>query len=162
MLAIGSPAPDLTFEDTTGRPVRLSDHRGHPVLLYFLRSTTCPVCNRHVRDLAAHAARLAGVRVLLVVPEDRGTAAAWRARRDVGFPVLVGRGDRPHQRVGLGRRIFGTMQQSGTVLLDAAGTVRHLRAATVPTGGYDRAGVLAAVDALRTDDATGARDGTVC
>jgi peroxiredoxin len=162
MLAIGSPAPDLTFEDTTGRPVRLSDHRGRAVLLYFLRSSTCPVCNRHVRDLSAHAAQLAGVRILLVVPEDRATAAAWRDRRDVGFPVLVGRGDRPHQRVGLGRRIFGTMQQSGTVLLDAAGTVRYVRAATVPTGGYDRAGLLAAVDALRTGDATGATDGAVC
>ncbi|BCJ37418.1 peroxiredoxin [Actinocatenispora thailandica] len=161
MLAIGSPAPDLEFQDTTGRPVRLSDHRGHPVLLYFLRSSTCPVCNRHVRDLAANAARLADVRILLVVPEDRSTAAAWRARRDVGFPVLVGRGDHPHQRVGLGRRVFGSIQQSGTVLLDAAGAVRHVRAATVPTGGYDRAAILAAVDALRTDT-TGAPGNAVC
>ncbi len=31
------PAPDFTLRDTQGRDVRLSDYRGKPVVLVFLR-----------------------------------------------------------------------------------------------------------------------------
>ncbi|WP_226900290.1 peroxiredoxin family protein [Nonomuraea phyllanthi] len=52
MLETGSPAPDIVLEDTDGRAVRLSDHRGRQaVLIYFMRSTSCPVCDGHVQDL---------------------------------------------------------------------------------------------------------------
>ncbi|KDN19061.1 peroxiredoxin family protein [Amycolatopsis rifamycinica] len=149
MLEAGSPAPPLELEDTDGRTVRLADHRGHAVLLYFMRSTTCPVCRRHVRALAGDTAfAAAGVRVLIAVPEDRATAAAWRAKDEVPFPVLTGRRGSPHELVGLGRAVFGALQRSGSVLVDAEGVVRHAHSATLPTGGYDRAGIAAAVAAL--------------
>jgi cytochrome oxidase Cu insertion factor (SCO1/SenC/PrrC family) len=35
---VGERLPDLAFEDLDGRPVRLVDLRGHPVLLVFERS----------------------------------------------------------------------------------------------------------------------------
>ncbi|NUW38243.1 redoxin domain-containing protein [Nonomuraea sp. SMC257] len=148
MLDIGSPAPDVALEDTDGRAVRLSDYRGrHAVLIYFMRSTSCPVCNRHVQDLVRRRGEFAndGVEVLVAVPEDRGEAAAWKARRGVPFPVLVGRGDTPHELIGLGRKVFGSLQQSGSILVDSAGVVRHAHSATLPTAGYDRKGIAAAI-----------------
>ncbi|MDX3187086.1 redoxin domain-containing protein [Streptomyces sp. MN03-5084-2B] len=146
MLETGSPAPPLALEDTDGQPVGLG---GHAVLLYFVRSTTCPVCRRHVRALAEDTAlEAAGVRVLIAVPEDRETAAAWRAKHAVPFPVVTGRGGTPHELVGLGRAVFGALQRSGSVLVDAQGVVRHAHSAALPTGSYDRAGIAAAVAAL--------------
>ncbi|GHG50959.1 MULTISPECIES: redoxin domain-containing protein [Amycolatopsis] len=147
MLETGSPAPQLVLEDTDGRPVRLPGD--HAVLLYFMRSTTCPVCRRHVRALVEDATlAAAGVRVLIGVPEDRETAAAWRAKHEIPFPVVTGRRGTPHELVGLGRAVFGALQRSGSILVDAQGVVRHAHSATLPTGSYDRAGIAAAVAAL--------------
>lgn len=37
LLTPGEPAPDFEADDLHGRRIRLSDFRGQPVLLYFLR-----------------------------------------------------------------------------------------------------------------------------
>lgn len=143
MIAPGDPAPDLLLDDTTGTRFRLSDYRGTAaVLLYFLRSTTCPVCNAHARDLARHRPDFPDTEILLAVPEPRPTAATWQARTGTPFRVVPGR---PHDAFGLARKLFGTMQQSGTVLIDPHGTVRHTHHSTSPLTGYDRRSVLAAL-----------------
>jgi peroxiredoxin len=153
MLESGSPAPLMVLEDTAGQTVRLSDYQGrHAVLIYFMRSTSCPVCNRHVRDLVNSGDEMAAdnVRVLLAVPEDRETAARWKAKHQVPFPVLTGRDDSPHEMIGLGRKVFGSMQQSGSILIDRQGVVRHAHGATMPTSSYDKKGIAAAIASLRT------------
>lgn len=145
MFEIGSTVPDLALEDTAGKVVRLSDYRGTDnVLLYFMRSTTCPVCNGHVKDLA----KLAGVRVLVAVPEGREEAAAWRAKRGLSLQVVTGRRGTPHEAVGLVKKVFGALQQSGSLLIDREGVVRHAHAATMPTSAYDRKGIAVALEEL--------------
>ena len=147
MLETGSPAPDLELQDTDGHAVRLSDYKG-AVLIYFMRSASCPVCNRHVQDLARTAFAV-DVQVIIAVPEGRPEAAAWKAERRVPFPVLIGRQGTPHEVVGLSRKVFGSLQQSGSILIDSQGIIRHAHGATLPTGGYDKKGITAAVEALR-------------
>lgn len=93
MLATGSPAPDVALEDTDGKTVRLSDYQGRQaVLIYFMRATSCPVCYRHVQDLVRSQNEFAanGVQVLIAVPEDRRTAAAWKAKRQLPSPCSSG------------------------------------------------------------------------
>ncbi|GAA3588794.1 peroxiredoxin family protein [Nonomuraea rosea] len=158
MLQTGSPAPDMLLEDTDGRPVRLSDYQGEQaVLIYFMRSVSCPVCNRHVQDLGRRREEFAAddVQVLVAVPEDRQAAATWKTRRQVPFPVLVGRRGTPHETIGLTRKVFGSLQQSGSVLIDAQGIIRHAHGATMPTGGYDKKGIAAAVRGLRALPSSG-------
>ncbi|MEV7548192.1 peroxiredoxin family protein [Amycolatopsis sp. NPDC089917] len=148
MLEIGSTVPDLVLEDTAGQVVRLSDHRGADhVLLYFMRSTTCPVCTGHVKDLARQADELAaaGVRILIAVPEGRAEAAAWRAKRGLSLRVVTGRNGTPHEAFGLAKKM---LQQSGSVLIDRGGVVRHARVSTMPTGAYDKKGIAKAVALL--------------
>lgn len=149
MLDPGTPAPDLELQLTDGRLVRLSDLRGENVLLYFMRTATCAKCNAHVSDLAARRDELEaqGVRVLVALPEDLATATSWKAKREVPFEVAVGQSGTPHEAFGLNTKMFGMMQQSGTVLVDRAGVVRHVHAATVPS--YDREGILKAIRDLR-------------
>ena len=153
MLEAGSPAPPMVLEDTAGRTVRLSDYHGeHAVLVFFVRSTSCPVCARHVRDLVDRGAELAAddVRVLLAVPEDREEAIRWKDKHGIPFPVLTGRRESPHEMIGLSRKVFGSLQQSGSILVDRQGVVRHAHGATLPTNSYDKAGIAAAVASLRT------------
>lgn len=153
MLEAGSPAPRMVLEDTTGQTVRLSDHQGkHAVLLFFMRSTSCPVCNRHVRDLVNRGDELAAdnVGVLIAVPEDREKATTWKAKHQIPFPVLTGRRESPHEMIGLSRKVFGSMQQSGSLLIDRQGIIRHAHGATMPTSSYDRKGITAAIASLRT------------
>ncbi|MBF6164855.1 redoxin domain-containing protein [Streptomyces gardneri] len=151
MLATGSPAPEMEFEATTGQTWRLSDYRGvHSALLYFMRSTSCPICNRHVRDLVAHRDEFdsTNICVLIAVPEDRTAGLAWQTENGIPFPVLASSAGTPHESIGLTRNFFGTMQQSGTILIDSDGIIRHTHSATLPTNSYDRKGILAAVDSL--------------
>lgn len=152
MLTSGSTAPAMELEDTAGQPWRLSDHRGgHGVLLYFMRSTSCPICNRHVRDLVARRAEFEADNILIaiVVPEGRDLGLAWQTECGIPFPVLVGSAGTPHESIGLTRKVFGSMQQSGTLLVDTDGIVRHAHGATLPVNSYDRKGIGAAVCSLR-------------
>lgn len=133
--------------------MRLADFRGKDnVLLYFMRSTTCAVCNGHVKDLAGRSAELAAdnVRVLVAVPEDREEAAAWQAKRALPFTVVTGVAGTPHEAVGLMKKVFGAVQQSGSILIDRDGVVRHAHGATVPTGSYDEQGIAQAIHDLPT------------
>lgn len=151
MLEVGTTAPEIDLEDAAGNPIRLADYRGRDnVLLYFLRTTTCPVCNNHVRDLVAQRAELASadVRVLIAAPEGREEAQAWQAERGVPFTVVTGQRGTPHEAVGLAKKVFGAMQQSGSVLIDRQGIVRHAHGATVPVRGYDKKGLARAIKDL--------------
>ncbi|MEU6267173.1 peroxiredoxin family protein [Saccharopolyspora shandongensis] len=153
MLETGSTAPDIALEDTAGHAVRLADYHGTDnVLLYFMRSTTCLVCNSHVKDLAGRAADLtaANVRVLVAVPEGRAAAAAWQAKRELPFRVVTGQRGTPHEAVGLMKKVFGAIQQSGSLLIDRDGVVRHTHVATMPTNSYDKKGITKAINALPT------------
>lgn len=37
LITPGEPAPDFELNDVQDEPVRLSDYRGKPIVLYFLR-----------------------------------------------------------------------------------------------------------------------------
>ncbi|TDU88515.1 peroxiredoxin [Kribbella voronezhensis] len=155
MLEIGSAAPLLELEDTEGQRVTLADLVAEPgrrgVLVYFLRSASCPVCNLHVRKLIKKADEYAGagVQIMVAVPEDREEAARWKAKGKIPFRVVTGRRGSPHEAIGLVRKLFGSMQQSGSILVDADNVIRHAHGATNPMNSYDRARIAAAVEQLR-------------
>ncbi len=44
MLDQGDQAPDFTLPDQDGSPVKLSDLRGKPVVVYFYPKAETPVC----------------------------------------------------------------------------------------------------------------------
>src|ERR1700761_4940096 len=149
MIEIGS-SPDLRLEDTDGNPVAISDFKGKEnVLISFMRALSCAQCNAHVQSFAKNQQVFenAKVRIIVAVPEDLKEAAAWKARKNIPYTVVAGAAGTPHESVGLLRKVFGTLQQSGTVLFDSTGTVTYTQVSTVPTTSYNRAEIDAALAA---------------
>ena len=70
----GAPAPDVVFEDPYGRPARLSDFRGRPVLVN-LWATWCGPCVVEMPSLDALARRVGADVQVLAVSQDLGDDA---------------------------------------------------------------------------------------
>jgi peroxiredoxin len=150
MLAIGT-TPTLSLVDTSGHDALLTQAgSGNGTFVYFMRALTCPQCNAAVAKLTKGRAAYdaAGVRVVIAVPEDAAAATAWKTKKKVPFDVVVGKSGTAHEEVGLLKKVFGLLQQSGSVLLDGKGVVRYTHVSTNPGASYDEAEVLAAVAAL--------------
>ena len=67
----GTAAPDVVFEDPYGRPARLSDFRGRPVLVN-LWATWCGPCVVEMPSLDALARRQGAAIQVLAVSQDMG------------------------------------------------------------------------------------------
>ncbi len=152
MLEIGS-TPTLALDDTEGNDVSVADHRGNDsVFIYFMRALSCAQCNSHVQNMVKNKADFesANVTVLIAVPEDPADAAAWKVKKNIPFPVVVGKAGTAHAEVGLLRKVFGAIQQSGSILLDKQGVVRYAHVSTNPGASYNRTEVAAAIAGLPT------------
>ncbi|GAB2451810.1 peroxiredoxin [Conyzicola lurida] len=149
-LDIGSTL-HLDLRESDGTAISLEDYRGTDnVFVYFMRALSCAQCNAAVRTLAGQKDELAasGVTVIVAVPEDAESATAWKAKKAVPFPVVVGKDGTPHAEAGLLRKVFGAIQQSGGVLVDKQGVVRYSHVSTNPGASYNKAELATAIAAL--------------
>jgi peroxiredoxin len=150
VIEIGS-TPALALDDTDGSPVELESlHGKQNVFIYFMRALSCAQCNAAVQNMAKNSADFdaADVTVLIAVPEEPADAAAWKAKKNIPFPVVVGKAGTAHAEVGLLRKVFGAIQQSGSILLDKNGVVRYTHVSTNPGASYNRTEVATAIAAL--------------
>jgi peroxiredoxin len=142
---------DLALRNVDGTPFALESYRGkESVFVYFMGTISCAQCNAAVRALAAQKTELAsqGVEVVVAVPDDAADALAWKAKRDVPFPVVIGQDGTAHAEAGLLRKVFGAIQQSGGVLIDRQGVVRYSHVSTNPGASYQKAELADAIAAL--------------
>ena len=94
MIEAGQPAPDFELADQDGKPVRLSDFRGSPVVLYFYPKDDTPGCTKQacgLRDTYGEF-RERGAVVIGVSPDDARSHAAFREKFDLPFPLLADTG----------------------------------------------------------------------
>ena len=133
MIEPGQTAPDFTLPDQDGNPVRLSDLRGNPVVLYFYPKADTPGCTTQacgVRDHRADYAQ-AGATVLGVSPDPVKKVKRFHDKHDLGFTLLA---DEDHavaeaygvwvQKSMYGRTYWGA--QRATFVIDADGVVKHV------------------------------------
>lgn len=116
---VGDPAPAIVLADLDGAPLRLSDHAGQPVIVYFWGSW-CPSCIDEfplLEDaLAAHAAD--GLTVLGVVHRDRSEpAAAFMASLGATWSSAMD----PDEAVAGAYGIYGAPE---AFFIDRAGVIR--------------------------------------
>ena len=86
----GQPAaPGFDLKDPEGRPQRLADYRGKPLILNFW-ATWCPPCREEMPSLerAARALAADGIAVVAVnVGEDPKTVAAFLEDEPIALPL---------------------------------------------------------------------------
>jgi cytochrome c biogenesis protein CcmG, thiol:disulfide interchange protein DsbE len=88
----GFLAPDFNLQDSAGQTVRLSDLRGHPVLVN-LWASWCPPCQAEMPDMQKVYEKYApqGFTILAVnttYQDQKSSAQAFTAQHGLTFPVL--------------------------------------------------------------------------
>lgn len=107
-------------------------------VLYFMRASGCPQCNRHARDLEKLGLELKqkNLDTIIIVPEDIQAAHKVKERNSLTMPVMAGNGA-AHALAGLDKKVLGLIQQSGTVVVSQTGEVLYEHIATNPEGSFD-------------------------
>lgn len=100
----------LLFETITGATAPLADLVGpNGAVLFFMRTSTCPVCRRHLNELSEMTTEISasGRRLVIVIP-DGIQAARKLGERYPTLKIVVGDAEADAQRdLGLGAK-FGT------------------------------------------------------
>jgi peroxiredoxin Q/BCP len=88
---VGSKAPELVGEDQNGRPVRLADHAGKHVVLYFYPKDDTPACTAQacaLRD-AQDGLQEAGYVVIGVSPDTVAKHHKFATKHNLPFRLLA-------------------------------------------------------------------------
>ena len=90
MLEEGTIAPDFTLEANGGREVRLSDHHGKKVVLYFYPKDNTPGCTTEACNFRDDYSQIiaAGAVVLGVSPDSVKSHDKFKLKLDLPFALL--------------------------------------------------------------------------
>jgi peroxiredoxin Q/BCP len=123
LLPVGSSPPDLSAVDQNGKPHKLSEERGHPLIVYFYPKDGTPGCTREAcafRD-AWDAFGKAGVQVFGVSSDDQKSHEQFAKEQKLPFPILADPSDGWSHAFGVPVRLG--MASRVSFLLDANGKV---------------------------------------
>jgi peroxiredoxin Q/BCP len=133
MIESGTNAPDFELEDQDGRPVKLSDLRGRPVVVYFYPKADTPGCTTQacgVRDRREDYAA-AEATVLGISPDPVAKVKRFHAKYDLDFTLLADPDHAVADRYGTwveksmyGRTYWGNAR--ATFVVDPDGRVAHV------------------------------------
>jgi len=102
-LRVGDRAPDFALADLDGRPVRLADYTGRPLLLNFWASWCLPCVEEFpLFDAALEAHEDEGLAVVGIVYRDRSEAArAFAEQLGASWPQVMDPGEAVAQAYGV-------------------------------------------------------------
>ncbi|MFK5956861.1 MAG: peroxiredoxin [Planctomycetota bacterium] len=133
VLAPGNRAPAFTLPTDGGGRVRLTEHRGRWVVLFFLPPALTPSCCLQAKEFQSTADKFwdLGAVVVGVSPSEHHRHLEFRQKNNLDFPLLHDRDAKLAIRYGVYRErktsvrnYFGIVRT--TVLIDPAGKVAHL------------------------------------
>ena len=123
LLPIGAAAPDLSAADQNGQVHRLSDERGHAVVVYFYPKDGTPGCTKEAcafRD-AWNRFKDKNVQVFGVSADDQASHADFAKEKKLPFPILADPDHRWASAFGVSTTLG--MDSRVTFLIDPAGKV---------------------------------------
>jgi peroxiredoxin Q/BCP len=90
----GDKAPDFELPDQDGRPVKLSDFGGTPVVVYFYPKAETPGCTTQACGVRDHVGDYAdaGATVLGVSPDPVAKVKRFHERQGLNFALLADEG----------------------------------------------------------------------
>ena len=88
-LSPGATAPAFTLLDQTGEKQKLSDHKGHKVLVYFYPRADTPGCTTQSCGLRDIAADIGDTEIIGISPDKPEKLAKFDAKYSLGFTLLA-------------------------------------------------------------------------
>ena len=131
-LSPGDPAPNFDLADDSGGRVKLSELRGHKVVLYTYPAAMTPGCTTQACDFRDSLDALAadGYRVIGISPDAPEDLAQFREQENLSFPLLSDPDKTVLQAYGAygeknsyGRIIVGVIRS--TFVIDINGVLSH-------------------------------------
>jgi peroxiredoxin Q/BCP len=137
---LGKKVPDFSAPATGGTTFKLSDHKGHPVVLYFYPKDNTPGCTTEgadFRDLYMAFAKLGAV-VAGVSRDSLKSHDNFKARMSFPFPLLCDTDEKLCAQFGViklknmyGKKVRGI--ERSTFVIDARGSLaKEWRGVKVP------------------------------
>jgi len=129
----GSKAPAFTLKADDGSKVKLSDLKGHPVVLYFYPKDDTPGCTKEAcafRDRSKELEKL-GAKVFGVSPDSVDSHVKFKEKYKLNFSLLAYTDHEVAEKFGAWREknMYGKKSmgiQRSTYLIDATGKVAKL------------------------------------
>ncbi len=124
-LPAGTPAPDFSLPDESGKTVTLAALKGRNVVLVFYPGDDTPGCTRQLCDFrdSWQAARERGVEVFGVNPQRTSSHMKFRQKFQLPFPLLVDQG----QKVAALYHANGLIVKRTVYLVGRDGLIRFAR-----------------------------------
>lgn len=91
MLEVGNPAPDFELPGDDGKSIRLSSHKGHPVVVYFYPKDDTSGCTAEAKDFSCLAGEFkkAGAAVIGISPDSTASHKKFKAKHDLAIPLAA-------------------------------------------------------------------------
>ena len=120
-LAVGSPAPEFSAADDSGKAVTLAKLRGKFVVLVFYPGDDTPGCTKQLCDFRDNwsAAKALGVKVFGVNPQNAAKHTKFREKFKLPFPLLIDEG----QRIAQAYHAHGLIVKRTVYLIGRDGTI---------------------------------------
>lgn len=114
----GKPAPEVELTSLSGEKVRLSDFKGHPVLVNYW-ATWCPPCREELPLIQSRYTAYSPDLVVLAINagEDGTTVSNYVKQKGFTFPVLLD----PDWKV---EALFGIMAYPTSIFIDREGIIQ--------------------------------------
>jgi thioredoxin-dependent peroxiredoxin len=109
LLAVGARAPELVGSDAQGAPVRLSDVKGRPAIVYFYPKDETPGCTKQacaLRD-AFTQFESAGVTIFGVSRDSEESHRAFRTAHKLPFPLVADEAGKAQAAYGVPSKVPG-------------------------------------------------------
>jgi peroxiredoxin Q/BCP len=133
MIEQGQPAPDFELPDQDGNPMKLSDLRGQPVVVYFYPKADTPGCTTQacgVRDHQGDYSK-AGAVVLGISPDPVKKVKKFHEKQALNFSLLADEDHAVTERYGVwaqksmyGKTYMGA--ERTTFIIDPGGKVAEV------------------------------------
>ena len=122
---VGDPAPDFSLPGTGGRTYRLSECRGHPVVLVFYPGDDTPVCTLQLRSYSADMSAFDALdaQVLAISPQGVTSHQAFSDKEGLRFPLLAD----TDKKVGQAYGVLGPVgfYRRSVFVVDGDGVIRY-------------------------------------
>jgi len=126
-LNIGDKIPDITLADQDGAWTKLREYIGQPVVIFFYPKDNTPVCNIEACHFETHYNDLknAGVKVFGISKDSVSTHKKYSTRFHLEYRLLSDVKGEAEKQFGVGRKLFGLLQDRITFIFDKEGKLIH-------------------------------------